>query len=164
MPKQKNIQVVSDLSEKLQKAKSVVVTDYQGLTHKQAEELHKSVKSVGGEYLVVKNSLLKIASGKINSTGPTAILLAYEDEITPLKELAKFSKSSGIPKIKAGFFGEVAYDSAQTETLSKLPGKQELQGQLVARLSSPIYGLLYSLNGNLQKLAIVLSKIETQAA
>lgn len=160
MPKQKNISVVTELTDKLAKAKSVVVTDYQGLTHKQAEELHKNVKKVGGEYLVVKNSLLKIASGKIVTTGPTAVLLSYDDEIAPLKEMAKFMKATTLPKIKASVFGDTHYDGAQTEVLSKLPGKQELQGMVVARLYGPMYGLLYTLNGNLNNLVYVLSQIK----
>ena len=162
MPKQKNIDTVASLSDKFQKAKSIVVTDYQGLTHKQAEDLHKSVKAQGGEFLVVKNSLLKIASGKIASTGPTAVLFAYEDELAPLKELSKFSKVTLIPKIKSSFFGDTEYDAAQTTTLAKLPGKLELQAQVVGRLSGPLYGLLYTLNGNLNKLVYVLSQIKPE--
>lgn len=162
MPKAKNIQVVTDLKDKFSKSKSVVLTDYQGLTHKQAEELHRNVKKVGGEYLVVKNSLLKIASENIESTGPTAVLFSYEDEITPLKEMAKFIKVNSLPKIKSSVVGGNHYDTAQTETLAKLPGKLELQGMLVGRLSGPIYGLLYTLNGNLNKLVYVLSQIKPE--
>jgi len=40
----KKIQTVSELREKIQKAKSVVLADYRGLTHKQAEELHRLMK------------------------------------------------------------------------------------------------------------------------
>ncbi|MBI3558828.1 50S ribosomal protein L10, partial [Candidatus Gottesmanbacteria bacterium] len=61
MPKAKNIAVVASLKEKLARAKSLVLADYTGLTHKQAEELHKKARLAGGEFLVVKNSLLKIA-------------------------------------------------------------------------------------------------------
>lgn len=160
MPNQKNISIVNDLKERIEKSKSVVVTDYQGLTHKQAEELHKNVKTQGGEFLVVKNSLLKIASGKIASTGPTAVLLAYEDEILPLKEMAKFIKANSLPKIKGSYFGDQEYTGAETESLAKLPGKSDLQAMLVGRLSSPMYGLLYALNGNLNKLVYVLSQIK----
>lgn len=160
MPKAKNISVVSELKDRVAKAKSIVVTDYRGLTHKQAENLHRNVKKAGGEYLVVKNSLLRIASDGIESTGPTAVLFAYDDEITPLKELAKFIKTTTLPKIKFSFMSGVRYDDKQTETLSKLPGKLELQTMLVGRLSSPMYGLLYSLNGNLNKLVYVLSQIK----
>lgn len=160
MPKTKNISVVNDLKDKFSKSKSLVVTDYRGLTHKQAEDLHRNVKKSGGEYLVVKNSLLKIASEGVESTGPTAVLFSYEDEIAPLKELAKFIKATTLPKIKFSIVSGARYDDKQTEAIAKLPGKQELQGMLVGRLSGPMYGLLYTLNGNLNKLVYVLSQIK----
>ena len=137
MPKPKNISVVSDLKDKVEKAKSVVVTDYRGLTHKQSEELHRNLQKVGGQFVVVKNSLWRIAAKDTGYklepselTGPSAILLAYEDELAPLKELAK------------------------------LPGKDVLQTMLVSTMSRPIYDLLYTLNGNLNKLVYVLSQIK----
>ena len=58
----KNRTIVSELSEKIKKAKAVVLTDYRGLTHKQSEELHQAIKKAGGEFVVAKNSLLRIAS------------------------------------------------------------------------------------------------------
>lgn len=167
MPKAKNITTVSDLKEKLSRAKSVVVTDYRGLTHKQLEELHRVLKKVNAEYLVVKNSLLRISSQDTNYqllttdlTGPTAALLSYDDEIAPLKELAKTIKNLSLPKIKFGFISGSRYSDQEVESIAKLPGKEVLQGQLVSRLSSPMSGLVYSLNYNLQQLAYVLANIK----
>lgn len=159
MPKQKNITVAAELKEKVSKAKSLILTDYRGLTHKQSEELHRAVKKQGGEFVVVKNSLLKIASGNIETTGPTAVLFAYQDEIAPLKELAKLIKTTSLPKLKFGFIGAVGYDDKQLDTIAKLPSQDILQGQVVGHLASPIHGLLYTLNGNLQKLVYALGVI-----
>ena len=167
MPKPKNISVVSDLKDKVEKAKSVVVTDYRGLTHKQSEELHRNLQKVGGQFVVVKNSLWRIAAKDTGYklepselTGPSAILLAYEDELAPLKELAKFQKATTLPKIKFGFIAGSRYDGNQISELAKLPGKDVLQTMLVSTMSRPIYDLLYTLNGNLNKLVYVLSKIK----
>lgn len=166
MPKQKNIDTVATLSEKLGRAKSVVLTDYRGLTHKQSEELHKNVKKAGGEFLVAKNSLLRITSSTTNYelqtpdlVGPSAALLAYEDELAPLKELYKTIKNLSLPKIKFGFIGNKKYSDTEIDQIAKLPGKETLQSQLVSRLNSPIYSLVYSLSYNLQKLTYVLSQI-----
>ena len=162
MPKAKNIATVSTLKEKLQKAKSLVLTDYTGLTHKQLEDLHKTVKKVGAEFVVVKNSLLKIASGeRANSTGPTAVLLAYEDELTPLKELFKFIKTNSKPVVKAGIFWQENYNDKQVASIAALPPKEALYANVVSRLNSPLYGLAYSLNWNLQKLVRVLEEVRT---
>lgn len=167
MPSQKKITTVENLKSKLDKAKAVFLADYRGLTHKQLEELHKLVKKAEGELLVVKNSLLKIASQTTDYrlpttalTGPTAILLSYADEIAPLREFYKFIKTHAIPKIKIGFIGKTMYDQNQIIDIAKLPSKEVLQAKVVSRLSGPMYGLVYTLNGNLQKLVYILSKIQ----
>lgn len=150
MPKQKNVAVVASLKEKLARAKSVVLTDYTGLNHKQSEELHKKVKAVGGEFLVVKNSLLKIASeNKTVCSGPSAVLLAYDEELSPLKELYKFIKTAALPKIKMGIINDITYDEIAVTRLASLPDRKTLLGQFA-----------YALNGNLQKLAYVLTQIK----
>lgn len=161
MPNVKNTTIVEALREKLSRAKSVVLADYRGLTHKQSEELHRAVKKAGGEFVVAKNSLLKIAGG-YQTTGPTAALLAYEDELAPLKELAKTIKTLGLPKIKLGFIGKTQYADTEIEAISKLPAKEVLQAQVVSRLSGPLYGLTYSLNSNLQKLVLVLEGVKNR--
>lgn len=166
MPNQRNIDSVGNLKDKAAKAKAVYLTDYRGLTHKQLEQLHTAVRANDGEYVVVKNSLLRLALGKSKEEmgtsyhGPMAALFAYNDEITPLKEMFKFIKTNALPKIKMGFFGDLAYNEAEVTRLAKLPSKQELYGQVVSRVSGPMYGLVYTLNGNLQKLVTVLGRIQ----
>jgi large subunit ribosomal protein L10 len=167
MPNQKNLNIVSELKDKLARSKSLVVTDYKGLTHKQTEQLHRDVKKTGGEYLVAKNSLLKIAAKdngysleEVELKGTNGFLIGYEDEVSSIKELAKFIKTNTLPKIKFGFIGKNQYDGKQVEAIAKLPGKQELQGMVVSRLSGPLYGLMYALNGNIQKLVYVLNAIK----
>lgn len=149
--KAKNIETVSLLKDKLAKVKSLILTDYRGLTHKQLEQLHKAVKKLGGQYLVVKNSLLKIASKTNNLSGPTAVLLAYEDDLAPLRELFKFIKANSLPKIKKGLIWGKEYDGAETSRIASLPSKNDLIAQL-----------LFSLNANMQKLAYILTQIKKQ--
>ncbi|MCL4390335.1 50S ribosomal protein L10 [Patescibacteria group bacterium] len=137
MANQKNIDIVSSLSEKLSRAKSVVLTDYRGLTHKQSEELHRAVKKVGGEYVIAKNSLLKIA--------------CLPDALAPLKELFKTVKTLGIPKVKFGFIENKEYSGSEIETIAKIPSREILLGQLV-----------FTLNYNIQQLAYVLDQVKNQ--
>lgn len=167
MPKQSNIDTVDSIKTKLAKAKAMIVADYRGLTHKQAEDFHKALKKVGGEFLVAKNSLLRIASEdtefklqKTDLVGPSGALLSYEDEITPLKELSKLVKTLNLPVVKFGFIGGNRYDANEIDKIAKLPAKSVLQGQLVSQLNSPLYGLAYSLNYNLQKLVYTLGQIK----
>lgn len=67
--------IVAEFSDKVERAKGMVFTNYQGLTHRQLESLKKAVKKVEAEYVVTKNTLLKLAleqshkSQIIHSTG-----------------------------------------------------------------------------------------------
>src|SRR3989344_7755948 len=100
MATQKKIDTVTELTDKLSRAKAFVLADYRGLKHKQLEELRKSLKKVEGEFVVAKNRLFKRALGErakeldsiLQET--TATLFSYADEIAPLKELFKFFKEA----------------------------------------------------------------------
>ena len=62
MPNKKNISNVKELTDKLSRAKSIYFTDYLGLNVSDVTELRKKFFDSKVEYLVVKNTLLKIAS------------------------------------------------------------------------------------------------------
>lgn len=171
MNKQQKIQVLEDLKKKLGKAKSFVLADYRGLTHRQLEEIRYALKEVNAEFIVSKNTLFKLSlpssiTQNLSSylTGPTATLFSYQDEIASLPILAKFIKNFGLPKIKIGVMGEKILTSEEITKIASLPSREILMATLVARLRSPIYGLHYSLNYNLQKLALVLKAASTKQA
>ena len=185
----KKEQIVAKLSEKIAKAKSIVFTNYQGLTHKQLEELKKVLKEFNAELVVTKNTLLKIAlenskfkvqdSDNISSAlqNPTAALFAYDDVIAPLKQIAKTLKLLGLPAspaggpassdggqggptIKFGILDNQALTSGQLLKLAMLPSREVLLAQVVSGLKSPIFGLHRALSWNLNKLVMTLSAIQ----
>jgi len=172
MPSQKNINQVASLKEKLEKAKSIVLADYKGLNVGQMTELRKKVKEAGGEFKVIKNTLLKLGFenfqfpiSNFQFTGPTAILFSYDDEVAPIKTLYDFFKENELPKIKIGFLdGSTGSPQVMEEEkvieLAKLPSHQQLQAQLLNTLNSPIYGFTYVLKGNLASLINVLKAIK----
>jgi len=171
--RQKKIQIVTELNEKLAKAKALVFTNYQGLTHKQLEGLKKVLKDLNAELVVTKNTLLaralQISNFKFqisNLEGPTATLFVYDDVIAPLKQIAKTIKSLGLPasrqdgpSIKFGIIDNQALTGDQVLKLAMLPSREVLLAQVVFGLKSPIFGLHRALNFNLQRLVITLSAI-----
>lgn len=163
MKKELKIKTIESLKEKLAKAKSFVLADYRGLTHHQLEEMKKAVKEVGAEFIVTKNTLLKLSlpSSIIQNlssslAGPTATLFSYQDEIAPLPILAKFIKNFGLPKIKIGVLGEKVLSSEEITRLASLPSKEVLVAQLIGQLKSPFYGLHRVLSWNTSKLVLIL--------
>ena len=66
MPSQKNINIVSSVTEKFEKSKGIYFTKYTGLNVMKITSLRKDFKENSVEYTVIKNTLAKIASKKSN--------------------------------------------------------------------------------------------------
>ena len=120
MPNQKNITKVKDISEKLSKARSVYFTDYLGLSVKDLTELRRTFYKSDVEYLVVKNTLLKIASElnnlDLNSqlfNGSTAIAISYDEPVVAAKIIKDFLKNHDLPGVKGILFEGSFLDSSE---------------------------------------------------
>jgi len=168
MLKAQKIEFVKDLSEKLSDASAVVLVNYMGLNVEKQIELKRALKAVDANMMVIKNTLLKIASENIkapkeltNDTvleGPTALVVANGDPIAPLQILAKFAKENDLPELKVGLIEGGFQDKEALVALSKLPGKEALVGQVLGTIASPLYGIVGTLNAPMQKLIFVLSE------
>jgi large subunit ribosomal protein L10 len=172
MKKAEKVVLVDNLSEELKSAKSVVLINFTGMTVKTQQELKKRLKEAGAAMLVVKNTLLKRAgeSAKIDKnvlsdtvlSGQTALIIGSKDPISPLQVLGKFAKEfeSGagypVPQLKVGVIESIFQDTESLIKISNLPGREALLGQLLGVLLSPSYGLVSTLQGNLQKLVYIL--------
>lgn len=159
-------QIVQDLTDKLARAKSVVFADYKGLTMKQLSDLRDKLRKQNAEFTITKNTLLERALPASNLkfpasslNGPTAALLSYDDEISPIKLLVKAIKDSGIGSVKVGLLGKDVMDSATILKLASLPSKDELRAKTVGILVAPLQGIVGVLNGNLRNLVYALNQI-----
>jgi large subunit ribosomal protein L10 len=168
MATQKKIDLVAELTDKIGKSKSIIFTEYSGLKHKQLEELRKSLKKSGGEFVVTKNKLMEraltdrasLVKNELKSS--TASLFAYEDEVGPLKILIKFFKTANIGKTKGGLLGTNVLSDKDVTRLALLPTKDVLLGRLVGQLNAPIQGLHYALSWNLNKLVWALNAVKNK--
>lgn len=166
--RQKRITISDDLKDKLSKAKSIVVTDYRGLNMTQLQELRGELAKDNAEFTVAKNTLFTRAAKETGYTvnqelsGPTAVLFAYGDEIAPIKALTAFVKTNKLPEIKLGYLNKDFLSESQVTQLSKLPSKDELIGKVVGGISSPLYGLVGALQGNLRNIVYTLNAIKDQ--
>jgi large subunit ribosomal protein L10 len=153
------------LGEKVSRAKSIVLADYKGLTMQQLSELRDKLRDVDAQLVVTKNTTLQHAFPGAKDLpaeslqGPTITLLAYDDEISPIKLLVKALKDASIGKVKGGFLGTDVLDEAMINKLATLPTKDELRGKVVGVLAAPLQGMVGVLNGNLRNLVYALDQI-----
>lgn len=106
--------VVSEIKEKFDNAKSIVLFDARGLKVSEVNELRRALREIDSDYKVYKNTLTKRAVEEtgydLNSylIGPTAISFS-SDELAPVKVLSDFAKKHENLKLKAGVVeGKVA--------------------------------------------------------
>jgi large subunit ribosomal protein L10 len=170
--RQKKSAVVAEVSAKIAKSKAMVFTNYTGLTHKQLEEFKREIKKVDAQYEVVKNTLLKraLSEHQIEVADPkafdmpTGTMFAYGDIVAPLKILSKMIKDTEKPAIKFGVLDKAILSEKDVLTLSSLPSREQLLGQLVGTMKSPITGLHRALIWNIQKLVMTLKAVESKKA
>lgn len=167
--RQKKEAIVAEVVDRLNRSKALIFTNYQGMTHKQMEELKKALKTVNADLAVTKNTLLKIG---LTQTGykdafegqdleqPTATLYSFEDPLPALKELAKSIKINKLPAIKFGIIDGRVLNESDVIKLSALPPKEVLIAQFVGGMKSPLYGLHRALSWNMTRLVMTLSAIQ----
>ncbi len=169
MPTPKKIETVTTLTNKVKTAKALILADYQGLKHKQLEDLRKALKKVEAEFVVSKNTLLlraftaaKKTLPQESTSGSTGTLFAYADEAAPVQTLAKFFKTISAGKIKGGLLGTTHLSAQQVDQLAGLPNRQILLSQLAAQLEAPLFGLHNALSWNIRELGWTLEAIRTK--
>lgn len=162
-------EAVAELVEKFSSAKSILLTDYSGLTVASITGLRRNLRKSNVEYLVSKNTLTRIAAEKAgyqaiipHLQGPTALAFGMKDAGAPAKIVLDFLKSNPKPAIKAFVFEGQYIPANQVEQIAKLPGRQELLGQLAATLNAPMVGLANSLQGIVRNVLYALQAVLQQ--
>jgi large subunit ribosomal protein L10 len=173
MKKAEKKDFVKTIVKELEGAKSTVFVDTAKLGVKPQQSLQNELKKSGSKMFIVKNTLLKIAGKEVKFpeealsdsvlTGQTAVIVSKDDPVAAIQILGKFLKTSEFPQPKAGIVEGKFTDKAGIMAISKLPGKQELYGQVVGSIMNPAYGLVGALQGNLQKLVWILQSKASQS-
>ena len=145
LTKDQKAAAVAELEERLDAVNTVYLTDYAGLTVDKVNKLRRAFRQADVEFHVVKNTLLKRAMESKGGfeglyeflEGPTAIALTT-DPARPAKVLKEFLKDSELPKFKAAFVDGAFFAGDQLDTLASLKSKDELIGDVIGLLLSPI--------------------------
>lgn len=143
--KQKKQALIDSAAVKFKDANGVIITDYQGLSAGQVNELRRKLEKAGATYKVIKNTLTKrvLDDMKIDGSlkplfrGVTGLVFCT-DYMAAIKVLTAFQKANEKLKIKGGYIEAKAVSVAEITALSNVPSRQELLAKLVYILNSPI--------------------------
>ena len=156
--------IVSDLSEKLNRSLFLLVTDYQRMKVDHFGELRSRLAPTGAEVHVVKNSFLKramTASGLPDVgdqlSGQTAVVTGDKDVAPVAKVLKTFAAEFKIAAVKIGVVDKNILSTAEVESLADLPSREVLLSQFLGLLLAPATKLVRTLNEPAASLARLLN-------
>lgn len=164
MPSQKKIDAVTALQAKVAQAKSVVFAKYTGMSVPAQQKLYREVQQAGGEIVIARNRLLKIALNKaegLDSMLEDQLLTVFSnaDEVAAVKALDEYIKANSLPEVRGGFLENRVISADEVKSLAKMPGKKEMLGQLVRTIQGPVYGLRNVLEAGPRNLVYALQAI-----
>jgi large subunit ribosomal protein L10 len=161
--------MVDEISSMLDTKPNFVLTQYMGSSNSELEQVRRGLKSTAGEYLVVKNSILKVIlkERKLESMSPlvesgVGISLSGDDIIATCKVLVNFSKDHEKFKIRAAVVDGKIIPADQVKVLASLPSREVLLAKAIGGMKAPITGFVMTLNGVIRKFVYTVDAIKTK--
>jgi large subunit ribosomal protein L10 len=161
MQKADKEKVVTDLTEKLRGAETMIVADYRGLTMPQIDALRSKLIENGARFTVVKNTLTRRAAEAAGADallalleGPSAIAFveADGDAVAVAKALADSARETRVLEIRGGVMQGRVISGEDVDALAKLPPLEVLRGQVIGAVIAPLNAIAGLINAPLQNL------------
>jgi len=164
---QKN-QIVAELATRLKEVEVVILTDFKGLDVTKMSDLRRQVREVGGEYRVVKNTLLKLAAKGTDTeklydlfVGNNALGTTAGDPVPLAKALVDFAKNNELA-IKGGVLSGKTLDIDQISRMGDLPSREVLLGMMLGAMNAVPTNLVRVFNGIISNFVYALAAIRDQ--
>ena len=155
MTKTEKTQVIEQLVEKLNANNKIYLADCSSLTVEKVNAFRKLCFEKHISVTVIKNTLLKKAIEKANDSKLTELIPALKGETAliftdvsnaPAKIIKDFRKNDKKPALKAAYVEEMIFiGDEQLDALVGLKSKNELLGEVIGLLQSPIQRVLSAL-------------------
>ena len=174
-------EMIAELIGEIQATNVLYLADASALSAEATSNLRRACHTSGIRMRVVKNTLLQKAMERVENkdysalfptlAGQTAIMFADKGN-APAKLIQDFRRKNpaakGVvpkPQLKSAWIDEAVFiGDDQIAMLANLKGKEELIGDIIALLQSPIKNVIGSLQGGGgQKIAGLVKALEARA-
>ena len=169
MPTEAKRETVAELREELANARTMIVSEYRGLSVKEFAEIRRSLRKQDVSYRVVKNRLMRIAAadsvGEALSpllVGPTAIAFGNDEAGTAKAVIDATRPYNKIVRITGGVLGGKAIDAESVTRLATLPSREVLLAKLAGGMQAPVATLAGLLAAPLRNLGYALALLAEQ--
>jgi large subunit ribosomal protein L10 len=162
---------VAELTEQFRTSTGAVLTEYRGLTVTQLGELRQSLGD-NAKYVVVKNTLTKIAADQAGVTdeltsllnGPSAIAFVSGDVVEAAKGLRDFSRDNPLLVIKGGVLDGKALTPPEIVRLADLESREVLLAKLAGAMKATMAGAAATFAALPTQMARLASALEAKRA
>lgn len=139
------------------------------MTVAELSELRRLLRSGGLDYMVVKNTLARIASkdtpvavAKDTFAGPIAVAIGYDDPIIAAKKVTEFSKKNEKLKLCGGVIEGKLYGVGEVKKIADLPPREVLMSMLAGALQSPLSKMAGALSAAVGSFAYAMNALKTK--
>ena len=150
--KERKNELIEQYSQWVRQSKGVVVAEYMGLTMKNFDNLRAKIREAGGEFHVVKNTLIVRTleqAGMAAQAGDfeksTAVAFAFSDAPAIAKIMSEFARTSEFVKIKSGYLEKQHLSAEAVKALADLPPLPVMRAQLLGTILAPASKLVRTL-------------------
>jgi large subunit ribosomal protein L10 len=169
MDREQKALVLGEVKEAFENVASVIIADYRGITVPVVTAMRDDFRKNGCHYRVIKNSLVKIAvkGSKMEPlsqlmVGTTAVIWSNEIPQTPAKLALQWAKTEPKFKIMGGYYEGQVLDAAGVDSLSKMPGKDEIRASMLMTFLAGPQSFVAQLNAGPQNFAYLLDARKRQ--
>lgn len=173
MTREEKAQVIQDLTAEISEAKTLYLTDIEGLNAVQTTALRRACFKAGIKLSVVKNTLLSKAMeasdkdfGELQSVlkGNTSLMFSEAGNV-PAKLIKDFRKKSEKPLLKGAYIEEAVFiGDDQIDALVAIKSREELIGDIILLLQSPAKNVVSGLKSGGGILAGILQTLAEKEA
>jgi len=160
------VATVDEVKAKVGSTATAVVTEYRGLTVAEISRIRRQLRTLGADYKVFKNTLVRRAVAGTSAEpltqfleGPTAIAFVDGDISAVAKALRELSKASPKLVLKGGVLDGKALSPKDIGALADLPSRDVLLAQFAGLLASPLRTMAGLLKAVPQNFAYGLSAL-----
>ena len=173
MTKEEKAKYIDELAAELNVANVFYLTDTAELTVEAINTLRRKCFQSNVRLKVVKNTLLEKAMERVEGkdfgqlkdtlSGPTSIMFSEVGNV-PAKLIQEFRKKGAKPILKGAYINEAVFiGDDQLAMLSSIKSKDEMLGEIIGLLQSPIKNVVSGLTGAGGKIAGILKTLESRA-
>ncbi len=170
--REQKAQLIEELTQQLSEYNVIYLVDILGLNAETTSDLRRACHKENVKLKVVKNTMLKQAMDNSDKNfeelvdvlvGNSALMLSDTGN-KPAKIIKNYRKKSKKPQLKGAWIEEGIYlGDDQLENLVNIKSKEELLGEIIGLLQSPVKNVLSALQSGGGKIAGILKTLSEKS-